>query len=339
MKVLLYFQDPETIKTSGIGRAMKHQMIALKTAGVDFTIDPTDDFDLVHINTLMNESERLLKKCNKKGIPVIVHGHSTYEDFRNSFRLWKVAALWFNRQITYMYKHAGMIITPTPYSKKLIEGYKLGPKVIAISNGIEVVDYQHDEKKIDDFKKFFNIENGQKVVIGIGYPFQRKGILDFFEVARKFPDVKFIWFGHLQKMLTQVKILRGIKHRPDNVIMPGYIDNSIIKGAMQYASCLFFPSYEETEGIVVLEALASHCLVLVRRIGVYDGWLKENENCLMASSNEEFAEKLNYLFDHDCHKLVDSGYELAEKRNLAIVGEQLKAAYEQFYKEFSSKKR
>jgi len=238
-----------------------------------------------------------------------------------------------------MYKHAGMIITPTPYSKKLIEGYKLGPKVIAISNGIEVVDYQHDEKKIDDFKKFFNIENGQKVVIGIGYPFQRKGILDFFEVARKFPDVKFIWFGHLQKMLTQVKILRGIKHRPDNVIMPGYIDNSIIKGAMQYASCLFFPSYEETEGIVVLEALASHCLVLVRRIGVYDGWLKENENCLMASSNEEFAEKLNYLFDHDCHKLVDSGYELAEKRNLAIVGEQLKAAYEQFYKEFSSKKR
>lgn len=339
MKVLLYFQDPETIKTSGIGRAMKHQMIALKTAGVDFTIDPTDDFDLVHINTLMNESERLLKKCNKKGIPVIVHGHSTYEDFRNSFRLWKVAALWFNRQITYMYKHAGMIITPTPYSKKLIEGYKLGPKVIAISNGIEVVDYQHDEKKIDDFKKFFNIENGQKVVIGIGYPFQRKGILDFFEVARKFPDVKFIWFGHLQKMLTQVKILRGIKHRPDNVIMPGYIDNSIIKGAMQYASCLFFPSYEETEGIVVLEALASHCLVLVRRIGVYDGWLKENENCLMASCNEEFAEKLNYLFDYDCQKLVDSGYELAEKRNLAIVGEQLKAAYEQFYKEFSSKKR
>jgi 1,2-diacylglycerol-3-alpha-glucose alpha-1,2-glucosyltransferase len=337
MKVLLFFQNPETIKTSGIGRAMKHQMIALKSAGVDFTIDPKDDYDLVHINTLMNESERLLKKCNKKGVPVIVHGHSTYEDFRNSFRLWKLIALWFNHQITYMYKHAGMIITPTPYSKRLIEGYKLGPKVVSISNGIEIEDYRPDKKKVEDFKSFFNVQEGEKVVIGIGYPFQRKGILDFFEVARKFPDVKFIWFGHLQKIATQLKILRGIKHKPNNVIMPGYIDNSIIKGAMQYASCLFFPSYEETEGIVVLEALASQCVVLVRRIGVYDEWLKENENCLMASSNDEFAEKLNYLFANDCHQLVENGYDLVKKRNLAIVGEQLKDTYEKFYEEFSKK--
>jgi len=339
MKVLLYFQNPETIKTSGIGRAMKHQMIALKSAGVDFTIDPKDTYDLVHINTLMDESEHLLRQCNKKGIPVIVHGHSTYEDFRNSFRLWKVASIWFNHQITYMYKHAGMIITPTPYSKKLIESYHLGPKVISISNGIEVEDYKKDDEKVRQFKDFFHIGDDEKVVIGIGYPFQRKGILDFFEVARQFPDVKFIWFGHLQKILTQIKILKGIKHRPDNVIMPGYIDNSIIKGAMQYASCLFFPSYEETEGIVVLEALASHCLVLVRRIGVYDGWLVEDKNCLMASSNSEFSEKLKYLFAHDCSQMINEGYELAKARNLSIVGEQLKATYDNFYHDFHELKK
>jgi len=58
----------------------------------------------------------------------------------------------------------------------------------------------------------------------------------------------------------------------------------------------------------------------------------------MASSNEEFVDKLNYLFTNDCHHLVEDGYALVKSRNLAIVGEQLKATYEKFYQEFSKKK-
>ena len=94
MKVLLYFENADGIKKSGIGRAMRHQMEALTRAGVDFTIDKNDSFDLAHINTLYTKSKKLLKKCNKEGIPVIVHGHSTYEDFRDSFALWKMMTLW-----------------------------------------------------------------------------------------------------------------------------------------------------------------------------------------------------------------------------------------------------
>lgn len=330
MKVLLYFEGAEKIKKSGIGRAMRHQMTALTKAGVDFTIDPKDTYDMVHINTLYSKSKKILKKCNKKGIPAIVHGHSTYEDFRNSFRLWKVMKLWFYPQLTYMYKHAGRIITPTPYSERLIKSYNLCQDVINISNGIDLDEYAPDEAKLEAFKKHFNITD-QKVVIGIGFPFERKGIHDFFEVARMNPDITFIWFGHLQKILTTLKILKAIKNRPSNVIMPGYIDNSIIKGAMQYASCLFFPSYEETEGIVVLEALASHLPVLVRRIGVYDEWLIENENCLMGSDNEEFSNKIHELINNDNKKMVDKGYETVKERTLDICGQKLKEAYEEFY--------
>ena len=332
MKVLLYFEGAEKIKKSGIGRAMRHQMIALTKAGVDFTIDPKDSYDMVHINTLYSKSKKILKKCNKKGIPAIVHGHSTYEDFRNSFRLWKVMSWWFYPQLTYMYKHAGMIITPTPYSERLIKSYNLCPNVVNLTNGIDLNEYAPDEAKLEAFKKYFNITD-QKVVIGIGFPFERKGIHDFFEVARMNPDITFIWFGFLQKSLTTLKILKAIKNRPSNVIMPGYIDNSIIKGAMQYASCLFFPSYEETEGIVVLEALASKLPVLVRRIGVYDGWLIENENCLMGENNEDFSNKIQYLINHDNQEMVDKGYKVVEERTLDIVGEKLKSIYEKFYNE------
>ena len=66
MKVLLYFEKPEKIKTSGIGRAMRHQIAALTSAGVDFTTNPMDDFDVAHINTYWPDSKRLLKRIKKQ---------------------------------------------------------------------------------------------------------------------------------------------------------------------------------------------------------------------------------------------------------------------------------
>ena len=114
MKVLLYFEKIDKVKTSGIGRALKHQIIALESQGIEYTLDPKDTYDLAHINTYYGDSKRLLKKLKKRNIPVIVHGHSTIEDFRESFRCWRIIAkIWFNRNLLWFYKNADFIITPT----------------------------------------------------------------------------------------------------------------------------------------------------------------------------------------------------------------------------------
>ena len=265
---------------------------------------------------------------------MIVHGHSTKEDFQNSFRLWKLMKLWFYPNLMWFYKNADFIITPTQYSKDLIDSYNLGTEVIFVSNGIDPKEYAYDEEKIKAFKEFFKIKEGEKVVIGIGFPFNRKGIKDFFAVAKEKPDVKFIWFGYLQRILTQPNVLRAIKHRPSNVIMPGYIDNAIIKGALRYAECLFFPSYEETEGIVVLEALASNCPVLIRDIGVYADWLEDGRDCYKGHNNEEFLEKLNTIMSSNNTQLVKNGYKLVEERTLEKVGVELREAYENLLEKF-----
>ena len=146
--------------------------------------------------------------------------------------------------------------------------------------------------------------------------------------------MRFIWFGALQRILTQPNVLRAIKHRPSNVIMPGYIDNAIIKGALRYAECLFFPSYEETEGIVVLEALASNCPVLIRDIGVYADWLEDGRDCYKGHNNEEFLQKLNTIIESDNSKLVENGYKLVEERTLEKVGVELRQAYKNLLEKF-----
>ena len=331
MKTLLYFEDANGIKASGIGRARSHQMRALKSVGIDFTTNPKEKgYVLAHINTLWAKSHSVLRKCHKQGIPVIVHGHSTYEDFRNSFRCWKLIEPTFDRQIKYMYSHADYIITPTPYSKKLIESYGFNKKVVAISNGIDLNEYKEDKNAQKLFKEKFGLKEDEPFVMGIGFPFERKGLHDFIEVARSFPNIKFFWFGHLAHILTSTKMLKAMKNKPDNVILPGYVKGELIHGALQSATCLFFPSYEETEGIVVLEALASKCPLVLRNIGAYKPWLEDKKSAHFCNNNEEFRQEIeNLLKNGEDPTILENGYHVAEERSLDKIGQQLKTAYEE----------
>ena len=53
--------------------------------------------------------------------------------------------------------------------------------------------------------------------------FKRKGIEDFVEVARRMPDVRFIWLGSINKWIIPRKIRRIVeKDHPSNVEFPGY---------------------------------------------------------------------------------------------------------------------
>lgn len=328
MKILLYFEKQNMIKQSGIGRALSHQKQALDLADVDYTLDEHQEFDLAHINTLFNHSYKLLKKCKKKGIRVIVHGHSTKEDFKYSFRVWRLIAPFFNRMILKMYRHADAIITPTAYSKSLIENYKgVNCPVYAVSNGIRLEDYQYNEEAVLEFDNYFRIQN-KKIVICAGLYFERKGIYDFFEVARRMPEVEFIWFGYLKPSLTPIKINRAIKHRPKNVRMPGYVDIRVLRGAFYRADAFMFLSKEENEGIAVLEALASKLPVIVRDIPVFDGWLEDKKDVLKGKTVEDFMNHLNYIFTNDMTDMKESAYQVLEERTLDKVGNQLKTIYE-----------
>ena len=85
MKVLLYLEGKSVLQKSGIGRALQNQMHALDLAGIPYTTDILGDYDVVHINTYGPRSFLLLHAAKRRGKKVIMHGHSTREDFENSF--------------------------------------------------------------------------------------------------------------------------------------------------------------------------------------------------------------------------------------------------------------
>ena len=45
MKVCLYFENYENIKQSGVGKAMQHQVAALKSNNIEFTYTNEEEID------------------------------------------------------------------------------------------------------------------------------------------------------------------------------------------------------------------------------------------------------------------------------------------------------
>ncbi|HCU81659.1 MAG TPA: glycosyl transferase family 1, partial [Enterococcus sp.] len=279
----------------------------------------------------------MVNKARKDGKKIVYHAHSTEEDFRNSFIGSNQLSPLVKKYLVGLYQKADYLITPTPYSKRLLESYGIDLPIQSISNGIDLKKYQPDPIKEQKFRDYFKLSPDQKVIICVGLFFARKGIIDFVEIAKKLPEYTFIWFGHVPMYSIPKNIRQIVKEEhPDNVIFPGYIRGEIIEGAYSGADLFFFPSYEETEGIVVLEALASKQNVLVRDIPVYDGWLEDKKNCYMGRSNEEFTVLIKKIVEEEVPSLVAAGYQTAQARSIEKIGEQLKLVYTQVLEEADS---
>lgn len=326
MKVLLFSEGMNLIKISGLGRAIMHQQKALKLNGIDYTLDPKDDYDVVHINTLGLKSKALAKKAKKNGKRVIYHAHSTEEDFRNSFIGSNLVAGLFRRWICSCYKQGDVIATPTEYSKKLIQAYGIKNPIYHISNGIDLEMYQPKEGDREAFRKKFGLSDTDKVVISVGLYIERKGILDFVQMAKEMPDYKFIWFGKTPLWSVPHKIRKAVKTKLPNLIFAGYVQPAELKQAYVGCDVYIFPTFEETEGIVLLEALAAGADVIVRDIPVF-GWLKKNEDCYMAADKDDFIKKIRQLESGELPSLSENGRAAVEGMDLKKVGERLAQFY------------
>lgn len=327
MKVLLYSEAMRLIKISGLGRAIRHQKRALEHCGTSFTDDPSDNtYDIVHINTLGPKSRHLAKKAKKAGKSVVYHAHSTQEDFRNSFIGSNLVAGPYKKWICSCYRRGDAIITPTEYSKRLLTGYGLDKPIYAVSNGIDLEFYIPKEGDREAFREKYGFSAEDKVVVSVGLYFERKGILDFVRLAQEMPDHKFIWFGKTPLISVPRKVRKAVKTKLPNLIFAGYVPPEELKKAYAGADVYIFPTYEETEGIVLLEALASRANVIVRDIPVFD-WLTDGENCYMAKNTEEFIQKIRGITSGKLPSLKDEGYKAVEDKDIRKIGEQLLEVY------------
>ena len=331
MKILLYTEFEKQIEKSGLGKAIRHQMRALEENNIPYTTNPDEDFDIVHINFYGLKSYFMAKRAHRLGKKVIYHAHSTEEDFRNSFKFSNVLAPLFKWWICKCYRLGDHIITPTPYSKKLLENYGL-TNISAISNGIDTSFFQKDKRLGMEFRKKYGYSSDDKVIMGIGLYLERKGILDFVRLAQMLPEYKFIWFGYTDLRLVPKKIRDAVNINLPNLVFAGYVDQMMIKGALSGANLYIFPTLEETEGIPIMEACSCKQRAIVRNIPVFSDWLIDGVNVYKANDVDDFYVKIKKVLNNELPDLTSSGYGVALSRDVKKVGKELIQVYENVMK-------
>ena len=88
------------------------------------------------------------------------------------------------------------------------------------------------------------------------------------------------------------------------------------------------PTYEETEGITIIEAASCKTNMVVRDIPVFDGWLIDCENVYMSKNVNEFKEKIEVIINGKLPSLVQNAYNIAEERRSENIGVKLKNVYQ-----------
>ena len=327
VKVHVYAGSIRLVHRSGVGRAIDHQKEILRNEGIMVDYVSFKEADIVHINTIFPDSVIAAIKARIMGKKVVYYGHSTMEDFRNSFKGSNLFAPLFRRWITFCYNLGSIVITPSEYSKMLIESYGVKAPVYAISNGIDLDFWKPDEAGRNTFREKYKLSDNQKVVVSVGHYIERKGILEFVQLAKNMPDVTFIWFGYTNLNLVPKEIKYAIEGAPENLIFPGYVSKEELREAYQGCDLFCFMSHEETEGIVILEAMACKTPMLVRDIPVYAGWLENEVDVYKCKDEWEFSRKCREILNGECEDLTENGYMVARSRSYDSVGEKLLDAY------------
>jgi len=327
MKVCLYLELESFMGVSGIGSALVNQRKALELNGVEYTSDLKDDFDIFHVNVVGLKSlieVRMMKNAGKK---VILHAHVTADDFRDSYRFSNEIAPYLRRYLTFYYNQADLVLCPSEYTKNVLRGYGVTSNIAVISNGIDIDKFVYSRDKRAAFRKANSLEGA--VSLNVGHLFIRKGLETFVNTARSIDQNRFVWVGKRYKNLEDPRVKKLIEEAPDNIT---FMVNRVDDIVAAYSGCdiFFFPSCCENQGIVLLEASACKRPMLVRDTATYEGWLVDGVNCLKASTDEEFRQKLKDLMEDEslCKELGGNAYKMSRNHSLEIIGGKLKTIYE-----------
>lgn len=235
--------------------------------------------DLTHYHTIDFKFFLSIPFAKMKG-KTVAYVHFVPETIKDSIKLPSIVSKVFYKYIVWFYKSVDLLVVVNPYfTNELI---KLGiskDKVTYIPNYVsEDSFYGYKPEKKASVKRELGIDENTFTVLGAGQVQTRKGILDFIEVAKKLPDIQFIWaggfsFGAITDGYKELKHI--IETPPPNLKFLGIVEREKMNDIYNASDMLFLPSYKELFPMTVLESMALNLPILLRDLPIYPGILKD----------------------------------------------------------------
>lgn len=238
------------------------------------------DIDIIHVHHPAIVGNVALSIRKKLGIPVVFTYHTRYEEYLHyvkplqKFEEYTKAIDWY---LSYFCNQCDMIAAPTPGIRTYLLEKQIDTPIGIMPTGIPEDSFRPDDKKASAIR--------EQYLAGADYLFctvsrlAKEKNLDFQLKALQQLKLRMEKggksFRHLiigggpekENLLARIKEL-GLE---ENIVLTGNIDNREIKNYQAAADLFLFTSKSETQGIVLLEAMAvGNPVIAVDATGVRD---------------------------------------------------------------------
>ncbi len=263
-----------SVDGQGVGSAYLEQVALIKECSDIFSTSINakgNKFDIYHFHTVNPE---FATRFNKHHVN-IAYVHFIPTTLDGSIKLPKLFFGVFKKYVISFYKKADEIVVVNPsFIPPLVD---LGIKKENITYIPNFVDHDKfktiSEQEREAVRKQYNIPLDKFVVLGCGQVQTRKGVVDFVEVAKRNPDILFVWAGGFSfgKITDGYKQLKEIMDNPpDNVKFLGIVPRDKMNDIYNAVDLLFTPSFSELFPMTILEAVNSSKPILLRDLELYE---------------------------------------------------------------------
>jgi len=266
-----------------------------------------EKYDIIHIHTPFVAHYLGLKLASKLKIPCIETYHTFFEDYLHHYLPWvpKYLARGLARVISKRQCNSvDAIVAPSSPMLDVLRGYGVKATAEVIPTGLQDHSFKDADGKA--FRIKYDIPLDRPMLLYVGRVAFEKNIHFLLEMTKilstKQPDVLLVITGEgpaeasLHKLSKELNIEKFVK-------FIGYLDrNTELNACYQAADVFVFASKSETQGLVILEAMAQGTpVVAIAELGT-SSILIEGKGALIATENtDEFAEKVHQLLIYPEH--------------------------------------
>ncbi|HWY78787.1 MAG TPA: glycosyltransferase family 4 protein [Candidatus Sulfotelmatobacter sp.] len=305
----------------GMHTAFMSHIKLLRKNNIRVKINSFGKADITHIHSLGPFA--LYKMLTSKHI--VVSTHTIPDTMIGTFRGSRYWGRLFKKYLKFFYNKADLIILFSPYMAEELKKIGINKKMAIIANPIDTSFFVPDPHLKKLVRKKFNIKEDAVVILGAGHVVKRKGIIDFVAVAKTMPEYEFFWVGGKSAGIIRAGVKKSYlkKNLSANMHFLGSFSYKEMHELYNMADILFFPSYQETQGLVIVEAAACGLPLILRDLPEYRS-LYDN-SYYSCRTNNEFVKAIKGLAmdKENYNEARKTSLSLAKKFSMETLGKKL----------------
>ncbi|MFW5976595.1 MAG: glycosyltransferase [Bacillota bacterium] len=259
------------------------------------------DIDLIHCHHPFWLGSRGLKLARNSNLPAIFTYHTRLEKYSHYLpRLPFIKKLFENRVSHFMIKRfankCNAIFAPTDSTREYLRKVGVRKPVKVLPTGVDLEQYRVPEKEISALKQKY-IKNDEILLITVSRLSREKNLYFLLNGIKKVKEntskkIKLLIIGEGPER-EQLKRFISENNLADRVQLTGAVDCNKISKYYLMADIFVFASTTETQGLVILEAMAGKTPVVAVRSSGIDDFVRNQVNGFKTEEDiNKWAEKV-----------------------------------------------